>query len=374
MMALNRRDTKKMPQQTGRPRKPGLWSKLLGGASTTMDAAPFFDAVEKGDLERVKSLLTRFPKLASIKESGERRGGTALHNAALQGNAEIVKLLLASNADVNAPDATLSHTPLYKAVARGKEEVVNLLLDHGADVNVKAYAGQTSFFLACEIGYKDVASLLLAHGADVNAKDDKSRTPLHEATHNICKRSHAELDILEKANKKYDIFPSYKDLDISGKSYNDLVAWLLTCGADVRAKDNNGKTPLHEIADQFHLRELLKSVAELFLVHGADVNAKDNVSETPLHRAAYWGLKDVAGVLLAHGAHVNSRTSAGETPLDLCAKRENSLFHDIYTKSVSTSPINPSYETERYHALLDTCELLSKNGGSSESRIWRRIH
>ena len=56
--------------------------------------------------------------------------------ATKQGNIEIVKLLIAKGADVNAKDKDGS-TPLYLVASRDKKEIVQLLIANGADVNAK---------------------------------------------------------------------------------------------------------------------------------------------------------------------------------------------------------------------------------------------
>jgi hypothetical protein len=93
------------------------------------------DAARNGDLGKVKALLKDNPDLVFSKESA---GGTPLHGAAYRGHKDVVELLLASKADVNAKSKN-GWTPLHEAAANGYKDVAELLLANKADVNAKNY-------------------------------------------------------------------------------------------------------------------------------------------------------------------------------------------------------------------------------------------
>jgi inversin len=79
-----------------------------------------------------------------------------------------VKMLLAYQADPNVRDKE-GKSPLHIACGLGYRDVVALLLATGADVNAKIEGGQfdrmTPLLFAIDMRHDDVAELLKQHGA-----------------------------------------------------------------------------------------------------------------------------------------------------------------------------------------------------------------
>jgi hypothetical protein len=87
-----------------------------------------------------------------------------LMGASYEGHVDVVEVLLAKGADINAKDKN-GLTALDLASYEGRVNVVKLLLAKGADINAKDKGGLTVLGLASYIGHQEVVDLLKARGA-----------------------------------------------------------------------------------------------------------------------------------------------------------------------------------------------------------------
>ena len=90
-------------------------------------------------LESYKWLLNNASVNANFKSAN---GDTLLHAAAISGNLEILKDLIARGAEVNAANVD-GKSPLHKAAEKGYEEIITFLLDMGANIELKNSSGNT---------------------------------------------------------------------------------------------------------------------------------------------------------------------------------------------------------------------------------------
>lgn len=91
-----------------------------------------------------------------------------IHDLAKEGRTEKVQSLLKDHPDLVSATDDNGYTPLFLAADTGQKDVVKLLIASGADVNFKTGHGETPLAHAVVSSNKDVAELLLAHGADIN--------------------------------------------------------------------------------------------------------------------------------------------------------------------------------------------------------------
>lgn len=150
----------------------------MKAVETLLAAGPklsLFDAAALGDEARIAELLATN---RSLVETYSPDGFTPLHLAVFFGQPAAARILLESDAPVNA----VSHNemmvlPLHSAVASGNHEVVELLVSNGAQVNAVQQGGYTPLHASAQNGDQKSALLLLENGGDRSAKLENGQTP-----------------------------------------------------------------------------------------------------------------------------------------------------------------------------------------------------
>ncbi|XP_046551958.1 putative ankyrin repeat protein RF_0381 isoform X2 [Haliotis rubra] len=268
-------------------------------------------------------------------------GRSMLHQAAILGNRTVVSLSLKSGCNVDDPDS-LGNTALHYAVTseQNSASVSRLLIEGGTNIEVVNRDGYTPLHRAVakknleivelfaekfgmeesnptssnptDISY--LTKLMVKHGADVNALNKEKLTPLQVAA--------------------------------SWQSF-DVVAVLLTEGADANVVDTNGQTPLHHVygsnqktgavTKTYRLKEALgiSHVGSQSVVtdepdnDGASeapsskLNIPDSAGNTPLHSALTGNFTQGAITLVKAGASVNTKNNIMDTPLHTLAGNTN---------------------------------------------------
>ena len=98
-------------------------------------------------------------------------GMTALHGAAMNGKADVVKILVKKGAPTEEvlSGKYRAETPLFLAVMGGHVDAAKALLNGNANVNAKNADGMTLLHTAAFQGSAPLAKLLLRKGADGGA-------------------------------------------------------------------------------------------------------------------------------------------------------------------------------------------------------------
>jgi len=131
-----------------------------------------------GNVTSASSFLDRCPSEEINKQ--DNKGNTALHWAALQGQQELIQLLIDNNANVNAQNF-VGETALILAASHGFDSVVSVLLENGANPNIANLDGATAVHFSAAAGNSAALELMARYGAFVNCQDDCGDSPLHYA-------------------------------------------------------------------------------------------------------------------------------------------------------------------------------------------------
>ena len=100
-----------------------------------------------------------------IRRLASKKTAPALIGAITRGDAKAVKKLVTGGVLVDATDDLLGRTPLIIATMNGNAEIVAILLGGGAKVNAVDMEGWTAMRYANGFGYTHIAELLARAGA-----------------------------------------------------------------------------------------------------------------------------------------------------------------------------------------------------------------
>ncbi|XP_061604159.1 caskin-1 isoform X8 [Phyllopteryx taeniolatus] len=251
-------------------------------------------AVKTEDLLAVQKLLQR-PRPGKAKLLGSAKkvnvnfqdtdGFSPLHHAALNGNTELIALLLESQAAVDIRDQK-GMRPLHYAAWQGKAEPMKTLLKSGSSVNIQSDEGQIPLHLSAQHGHYDVSEMLLQHQSNPCIVDNAGKTPLDLAC------EFGRVGVVQLL-----------------LSSNMCAALLEPKKGDTT--DPNGTSPLHLAAKNGHI-----DIIRLLIQSGIDINRQTKAG-TALHEAALCGKTEAVRLLLESGINATVRNTYSQTALDI---------------------------------------------------------
>lgn len=195
---------------------------------------------------------------------------TALHEAAIKSNnAEVIEELIKLGAEIDALTSS-NITPFLWACAKSNtSENVEVLIKHGCDMTIKDEFGMNGLiYTSCD---SIMIELLKSPLSDIHCSSD-GHTPLHAA---------------------------------AAKGLVEGMKEMIKRGANVNARDNEGRTPLHLVTGA--------EAVLLLLEGGADINSMDKEGMTPLHLAALKSDYEVEAILRRKGAETEIKDKSGMT-------------------------------------------------------------
>jgi len=342
----------------------------------------FLNAVVNGDLDQVENLLAQDPSLTSLRDGrgkggigstvlylavnhghkdiaelllsrganpNEIRFGGPLHQAAMNGDAEFIELLIKYGADL---DITGEHFYSYPPLACVKSrEAAEALIANGADLNWKTGSGGTILHSLVRRGTPDAVAVILEHGVDINARDKSGSTALHEVAFYSRNKEMTELLIAKGANidikNKKGLTPlqySLERITVSSKPPKGFAETLISHGAKFTISD------VVWLGDTIRVNELIESdpdlvnymggsnrepviftsiyagnrdIFSLLIEKGAMLDVKGIYGESALTAASLIGNTSIIKILLEKGVDVNERGLYGESALHWAAVKGN---------------------------------------------------
>jgi uncharacterized protein len=251
---------------------------------------PLLYAARDGRLEPAKTLVAAGAKL----EQTDPNGITPLLMAISNNHPDVARFLIDKGAQVNVSD-WYGRTPLWTAVeVRNMDfdngsfengvdrapllDLVQVLLDKGANANARTkesipirrfmlrttgtlewvdFTGQTPFLRAAYAGDITVMRLLLKYGADPKIAAYAGTTPLMAAAgvNWVFDQTYDEgqKNLLEAVKLCYELGLSVNDKNSMGitavmgaanRGSDEIIEFLVSKGAKLDVKDNEGRTPL----------------------------------------------------------------------------------------------------------------------------------
>ena len=326
---------------------------LVCGVAALADAAAIEAelsiAAMQGDGERVKALL------AQGVDANDRQGdGTsALHWAAYREDLELARHLIVVGAEVEAKTRLADMTPLLMASKNGDAAMIELLIEAGADPAFATTNGTTPLMMAAASGGAEAVEVLLDHEADPDLADvHQGQTALMFAA------APGRVDVVRVLVARA--------ADIHATSLVPKPRKVEGAGGPKWRKGDialGGMAALH-----FAAREGHRDVAEALLEGGADVNqltASNNT--TALTIAVINAHFDLAMYLLERGADPKPAVSSdGLTALyaAIDAQWANRVWYPV-----------PKTD-EQLTGYLDLVQALLERGADPDARLtaelWQR--
>ncbi|GLV33823.1 Myosin binding subunit [Carabus blaptoides fortunei] len=226
--------------------------------------------------------------------------------ACAAGDKEEVLRLLQKGADINTANVD-GLTALHQACIDDNLDMVEFLVEHGADVNRGDNEGWTPLHATASCGFQSIAKYLLEHAADVAAVNNDGELAL-----DIAEEQSME-DLLQQEIQDRGVNCDEARSQEERLMLRDAREWLNSASELVDTQHpKTGATALHVAAAKGYIK-----VMNLLLQGKADVDKQDNDGWTPMHAAAHWGQFDAAKLLADNLADMDMKNIVGQTAFDV---------------------------------------------------------
>jgi ankyrin repeat protein len=295
-------------------------------------AVAMVDALRRADRAAFMKFVAEEPALLNARGP---EGSTPFMYAVLYTDAAVLERLLKMGANPNLANDAKATALMWAATDLAKTRV---LLDHGADVNVVSADLRTALMVAAgRPGGAPVVKLLLDRGANPNATLVTS--PLMDAA---MAGDAATMELLLARGVDVKTFGGGA-LGLAARSSCAKCVEMLVATNLEPAAYTRSLSLLAYLGDV--------NMVRLALDRGADVKAVDGRGRTPLMYAAISDFEPLAAMqlLIERGADVNARSrhensgDTGKTALDLAKLRGATPMVELLAKSGATSTPSTSH-------------------------------
>lgn len=329
-----------------------------------------------------------------VDDACPRSGVTALMRAAGLGHADLVNVLCANRAEIDAVSDS-GMTALMWAADAGQGAIIRFLIDRGATIDSISKDGYSALLLAlCKAtsspAHQDVVLALLRRGADPNVGHFQGHSALHIAVANgsctlvryllqyraaagpVNSSGYTPLMLALQLDNRavIDVLLEFRgsgevDLGLEmcvegwtalsfAASRGDigLVRKLCQLGADVNYTAPEGGTALLSAIKQGHT-EVVNLLVD---IGGADINARNRQGSSPLMVACLAQQPEVVASLLARGADPRVINHHGNTALIIALSIQNIEITDLLLQSGQELAVNSKNESS--HSAMDYAATL----------------
>ncbi|CRK95834.1 CLUMA_CG009280, isoform C [Clunio marinus] len=246
------------------------------------------------------------PKNSSARKVRFSAGCIFLAACAAGDKDEVLNMLNSGGADIDTANVD-GLTALHQACIEDNLDMVEFLVSHGADINRKDNEGWTPLHATSSCGIVSIARYLIENGADLAAVNSDGELPIDIAG------TKGMADLLQRYIDDQGIDCEEARTQEEKQMLADAKKWLRSDASEAdRPHPKTGATALHVAAAKGYTK-----VLSLLLAGRADVDRQDNDGWTPLHAACYWGKKEAAQMLIASMADMDIQNYSNQTAIDI---------------------------------------------------------
>ncbi|KAM4016279.1 protein phosphatase 1 regulatory subunit 12C isoform 5-T5 [Anomaloglossus baeobatrachus] len=229
---------------------------------------------------------------------------------------------------------------LHQACIDENLEVVEFLVNHGANVNQADNEGWTPLHVAASCGYMEIAEYLLKHSANIAAVNSDGDVPL-DIAEDDCMETLLRAEITKRG---IDIEAAKREEE--EVMLQDARQWLNAGNMEDIRHPKTGAGALHVAAAKGYIE-----IMRLLLQANFDPNVRDKDGWTPLHAAAHWGVEEACRLLVENFCDMSALNNVGQRPCDVADEEIVSLLEELQKKQ---EDLRSEKEANLKRAVIDT--------------------